>query len=174
MNWVVTERDNSKNQALTSSPPGDISRLLPTSRQKNPHTQKLRTQEVRELTIREEKRTEEKGRCHSVLENSCGFFNIFLNFVVPMRILPMGNSGLFYQGKPAATESRYPTFSNCYSLAYAVFWCDHTTGCDAYFLFIFTTDGYGSFNVRRNLGACRTQRGGWGWRGQAQTSLHKS
>ena len=33
-------------------------------------------------------------------------------FFVPMVIYPMGNSGRFPQGKPAATESRYPTLIN--------------------------------------------------------------
>ena len=50
---------------------------------------------------------------------------------------------------------------------YAVFLCDHTTGCEAY---SFTTDGYGIFNMRTNLGAYSTHEGG----DQAQTSLQKS
>ena len=36
-------------------------------------------------------------------------FFVFLHFVVPMRIDPMGNPGRFTQRKPAATESRYPS-----------------------------------------------------------------
>ena len=36
----------------------------------------------------------------------------FVYFLVPIRISPMGNSGLFPQGKPVATESRYPTQTN--------------------------------------------------------------
>ena len=36
-------------------------------------------------------------------------FCIFYIFVVLMGISPMGNSGRFPQGNPAATESRYPT-----------------------------------------------------------------
>ena len=40
---------------------------------------------------------------------------------------------------------------------YAVFLCDRTTGCKAY---SFTTDGYGIFNSRTNLSACRTDEGG--------------
>ena len=44
--------------------------------------------------------------------------------------------------------------------------CFHTTGCEPYSL---TTDEYGIFNVRTNLGACCTHEGG-----QAQTSMHKS
>ena len=35
-----------------------------------------------------------------------------VHFVIPMAIFPMGKSGRFAQGKPAATESRYP---NAYS-----------------------------------------------------------
>ena len=38
--------------------------------------------------------------------------------------------------------------------------------CEAY---SFAMDGYGIFNVRTSLGACRTHEGG-----QAQISLHKS
>ena len=33
------------------------------------------------------------------------------HFVVPKGIPPMGNSGCFPQGKPAASESRYPTLT---------------------------------------------------------------
>ena len=40
------------------------------------------------------------------------FLFCFVHFVVPMGISPMGNSGRFPQGKPAATESRYPTLTN--------------------------------------------------------------
>ena len=36
----------------------------------------------------------------------------FIHFVVPVGISSMGNSGLFPQGKPAATESRYSTLIN--------------------------------------------------------------
>ena len=36
----------------------------------------------------------------------------FIHFVVPIEISPMGNSGRFPQGKPGATESRYPTVIN--------------------------------------------------------------
>ena len=50
----------------------------------------------------------------------------------------------------------------------AVFLCFHTNGCEAN---SFTTDGYRIFNMRINLRACRTHRGGGG---QAQTSLHES
>ena len=41
----------------------------------------------------------------------------------------------------------------------AVFACIHTTGCEAY---SFTTDEYGIFNVRTNVGACRTREEGGG------------
>ena len=40
-------------------------------------------------------------------------FIIFcIHFVVPMGIVPMGSACHFPLGKPAATESRYPTLSN--------------------------------------------------------------
>ena len=56
-------------------------------------------------------------------QNGCSFSNIskiggpflffsLLDFVVPIRIFPVGNSDRFPQGKPAATESRYPTLIN--------------------------------------------------------------
>ena len=41
----------------------------------------------------------------------CIFLN-FVDFVVPMGISPMGNSGRFPQGKPPATESHYPAVTN--------------------------------------------------------------
>ena len=43
-----------------------------------------------------------------------------------------------------------------FNLAHAVFLCDHTSSCEAY---SFTTDGYGIFNMRKNLGACRAHEG---------------
>ena len=49
--------------------------------------------------------------------------------------------------------------------------CDHTTGCEAY---SFTTDGYGIFNVRTNLGACRTRTLERGSGTCKQVCLHKS
>ena len=48
----------------------------------------------------------------------------FLHFAVPMGISPMGNSGRFPEGKPAATESRYPTLIN-HKRACWVFSCFH-------------------------------------------------
>ena len=48
----------------------------------------------------------------------------------------------------------------------AVFSCFHATDCEAH---SFTNDGYGIFNVRTNVGACRTHV-----EAQAQTSLQKS
>ena len=55
-----------------------------------------------------------------------------------------------------------------FRLVYTVFLCDDSTGYEAY---SFTTDAFGVFNVRTNLGACRTyMRKGV----RAQTNLHKS
>ena len=45
------------------------------------------------------------------------------------------------------------------NLVCAVFLCDNTTGSEAY---SFTTDGYGTFNVRTNVDAYRTHEGGEG------------
>ena len=41
-----------------------------------------------------------------------GFWVVVLRFVAPMGIFPVGKSGHFPQGKPAATESRYPNLRN--------------------------------------------------------------
>ena len=41
-----------------------------------------------------------------------GIFWYFVHFVVPMGISPMGNLGRFPEGKPAVTESLYPTLIN--------------------------------------------------------------
>ena len=40
-------------------------------------------------------------------------------------------------------------------LVYAVFLCNHATGCEAY---SFMTDGYRIFNVHTHLGACLTHK----------------
>ena len=40
------------------------------------------------------------------------FILYFVHFVVPMGSSPMGNSGRFPQGNPAATESRYPALTD--------------------------------------------------------------
>ena len=64
----------------------------------------------------------------------------------------MGHSGRFPRGKPAATECiTHPKLIT--NLVYAVFVCDQNTGYEAY---SFTTAGYGIFNVRTKLDACRT------------------
>ena len=76
------------------------------------------------------------------------------NFLVPMQYT--GNSGWFPLGKRAAIERRYP---DLFYFLCAVFSYFHTTGCEAY---SFTTDGYGNFNMRTNVGACRTHE--WGVR----------
>ena len=53
-------------------------------------------------------------------------------------------------------QSRVSNFNLLTSLVYAVFLCDHTTGCEDY---SFTTDAYGIFNVRTSLDACHTHEG---------------
>ena len=70
-----------------------------------------------------------------------------------MGFFPMGKSGRFSQGKPATTESRYPTLINYQPSVYSIF-C--VTGCKAY---SFTTDGYGIFNGRTQFCARRTHEG---------------
>ena len=78
----------------------------------------------------------------------------------------LGNSGHFSRGNKASCVR--VALPNPTSRVSAVFVCDHTTGCESY---SFTTDGYGIFNVRTNLGTCRTRHTKGG---QAQTRLHKS
>ena len=71
-----------------------------------------------------------------------------------------GNSGCFSQGKASSHSTALYTqlfFLLFFFFLCAVFSCFHSTGCEAY---SFTTDGYGIFNVRKNLGACRTHGGG--------------
>ena len=46
---------------------------------------------------------------------------------------------------------------------HAVFSCVHISNCDE--AYSFTTDGYGIFNMRTNLGAFRTQERGCGRQG---------
>ena len=68
-----------------------------------------------------------------------------------------GNSGCFPRGNWAAIVW-WPYFFFCVQ-------CFDTTGCDAY---SFTTDGYGIFNMRKNVGACQTHEGGSGTNKSAQ------
>ena len=69
-----------------------------------------------------------------------------------------GHSGYFPRGKSAAiVRRRYPVFFFFFSFLCAVFSCFDTTDCEAYCL---TTDGFGIFNVRTNLGTCHTHEGG--------------
>ena len=61
-------------------------------------------------------------------------------------ISSMGNSGCFPRGKPAATESRYPTYDACW-----VFYCFHNPP---------NSDmDYRIFNVRTDVNACDYARG---------------
>ena len=74
------------------------------------------------------------------------FLLYFLQVYCPSGISPMGNSGCLPRGRPAATESRYPTYS-----AYLMFSCFHNpTNSDMY---------YGIFNVRLDVNACDCRRG---------------
>ena len=75
------------------------------------------------------------------------YFLLFLQLNCPSGISPMGNLGCLPRGKPAATESRYPTYrvSGCFSVFYNppnsdmdcrifnvrtdVIACDYTRGC---------------------------------------------
>ena len=71
---------------------------------------------------------------------------ILLQLYCPNGISPMGNSGCLPQGKPAATESCYPTYFACW-----VFKCFHyppNSDMD-----------HGIFNVRKDVNACDCTRG---------------
>ena len=64
----------------------------------------------------------------------------FLQLFCPSGISPVGNLGCLPRGKPAATESRYPTYGACW-----VFLCFHNPpNSDV---------GYGIFNVRTDVNA---------------------
>ena len=89
------------------------------------------------------------------------FFFTCHNYVVPMGFLPMGKSGCFLRGKPAATESRYLIYGACW-----VFLCFHNPP---------NSDmDYRIFNVRPYANACDCTLGctdtrkrvcpeGWPW-----------
>ena len=83
------------------------------------------------------------------------------NFLVPMQCT--GNLGCFSQGKLAAIARCYAALG--FFPLWAMFLCLHTTGSEAY---SFTTDRYGIFNVRTNLGACCSHEGGSGTNKSAQ------
>ena len=73
-----------------------------------------------------------------------------------------GNSGCFFWEKRAAIVRRFFSFFLCavfFAFPYHRLWG-----------LLFSTDGYGIFNVRTNLGVCAVHTKG----DQAQTSLHKS
>ena len=48
-------------------------------------------------------------------------YTFFRQLHCPIGISPVGNSGCFPQGKPTATESRYPTYGACW-----MFQCFHS------------------------------------------------
>ena len=64
----------------------------------------------------------------------------------PIGISPTENSDRFSQGKPAATESRYPTYGACW-----VFGCFHNPPK--------SNMDYGIFNARTDVNACDCTRG---------------
>ena len=77
------------------------------------------------------------------------FFFFFNNCIVPIGISPVGNSGCLPRGKPAATQSRYPTYGACC----LVFQCLHNPpNSDV---------DYGIFNVRTK-GKCNAIAHGGG------------
>ena len=73
--------------------------------------------------------------------NTSLFTSHFLQLYCPNGISPMGNSGCLPWGKPAGTESRYPTYGACW-----VFYCFHNP--------LNSDMDYGIFNVRTDVNAC--------------------
>ena len=73
-----------------------------------------------------------------------------------------GKCGLLFPGKANSHSTALPSLV---VFVCAVFAYVHTTGCDAY---SFTTDEYGIFNLRTNLGAWRVHEGGSGTNKSAQ------
>ena len=66
-----------------------------------------------------------------------------------------GKFGLLSLPKESGHSTALPNFLLVF--LGVVFSLSHTTGCEAY---SFTADGYGIFNVRTNLGPCRTHEEG--------------
>ena len=74
------------------------------------------------------------------------YFFFFLRLYCPSGISPIGISGCFPRGKPAATESCYPTYCAC-----SMFWCFYNPP---------NSDmTYRIFNVRTDVNACDCTRG---------------
>ena len=69
------------------------------------------------------------------------FFFFFLQLYFSVWISPMGNLDCFPQGKPAATESCYPTNCVCW-----VLWCFHDP--------LNSNMDYRIINMRRDINAC--------------------
>ena len=86
------------------------------------------------------------------------------HFLVPMQCT--GNSGCFSLGRANSHSMALPRFSPLC----AVFSCFHTTVCEAY---SFTVNGCRIFNVRTNLGACRTHEWRSGTNKSAQMLTRK-
>ena len=98
------------------------------------------------------------------------FYRIIIRDTAWKRRLHIGVENLFWPNamyrklgllSPAKTSSAHGTvlpsiflFFHCFLCA--VFLCFYTSGCEVY---SFTTDRFGIFNVRTNLGACRTHKG---------------
>ena len=85
-----------------------------------------------------------KHQACSVSEYRKYFTFYFLRLYCPNGISPMGNSGCLPLGKPAATESRYPSYGACW--VFVVF--PPNSDMD-----------YGVFNLRTDVNACDCTRG---------------
>ena len=81
-----------------------------------------------------------------VSESLMIFYSFPLQLYCPNGISPKGNSGCLPQGKPAATESLYPTYGACWVFS------------RLYILSNSDVD-YTVFNVRTDVNACDCTRG---------------
>ena len=81
------------------------------------------------------------------------------NFFCPNAM--HGKFGLLSLKKASSHSTALPRLF----FLYTEFSCCHTTSCQAY---SFMTDGYRTFNVCTNLGACHTHEGGSGTNKSAQ------
>ena len=72
---------------------------------------------------------------------TCFSFCFFKQLYCPIGVSPVGNSGCFPRGEPAATESRYSTYGACW-----VFQCFHNPPN--------SNMNYRFFNVHTGVNAC--------------------
>ena len=115
------------------------------SRQPAKETERMKTSKEAKAQTRQQK---ELSRSQTLRKHCGTFFHFFFlqQLYCPNGISHMGNSGCFPRGKPTATESRYPTYCQCW-----VFKCFNNPPDSEMDNRI--------FNVRKDLNACNCTRG---------------